>query len=172
MRSMRRTTWMALLLLSACGKKSDSSDPPRPAAPVAAATSKWVPLGSLGVEVEAPVCAEASANGSNDATVIAGGGAPGCPGFVLEFSSWGSTAAPSLDDEIQMLTGDIPLDVTRKDKTADGWILEYKETESGDSTPKLKVMALFQKIQCRGDSWNDADAAPQRHTCESMRVRK
>jgi hypothetical protein len=173
----------ALIVVASCSKNSDdqaksgpagapSATPGAPATPAAASggATKWFALTPLHIEAEMPACSEVSADGSDAAIVIAPGG-PSCTTLTLGFHDMG-TAAETLDDRIKILQNGTNIEITRKDKLPDGWIVEYKQSNRGDSAPKLAVYAQYKTFTCLGDSFNADEAAAQRHACASMRDHK
>ncbi|HEY1558718.1 MAG TPA: hypothetical protein VGF94_28040 [Kofleriaceae bacterium] len=174
----------AAFLAAGCGKTSDDSGggpnkaaepspgvPPGPAAPVGAGAgaTKWLTIDLLGIEVDAPSCAQVMSQDSSQATVVAGGGG-GCTAMALTFNNMGN-APTSYDDQLKILTNGSSPAFSRKDKTADGWVFAYKLAAGGDE-PKQHVIAQFKAIQCVGETSVDGEGAAQQHTCASMRAKK
>jgi len=169
-----------VVALFACGKKSEDtaakktsesspSASPSPA-PAATGSTKWMAIDPFGIEVEVPTCTQVATADNNSVNIVAAGG-DGCTGMVLTFNNMGDKPN-TFDDTLKSLTNDLSPEFARKDKTADGWIFEYKQKESGDTLPHLHVYAQFKAIQCVADTMKPEESAAQRHACETMRAKR
>ena len=130
---------LVLGMLCACKKTEQpapaAAPPAKPSAqPAATATTKWIAIDALGIEVEAPACADLTPIDADSFGV--GPDTPACPiafpGVV--FTRDLTQIAATVEEQARTAeSGPSPPQITRKDKTATGWILEWKTAATADS---------------------------------------
>jgi hypothetical protein len=185
---------MSLLLAGACSKKDqnekkdDKAAPaagsattptptPEPAKPVepdkaaapAATGTKWLALDKLGIEAEAPACAEVTTIDDHTQAI-----SPGDPSCVLPFP--GATFLDNAPEEPKSLDEDLAIvnsaadkpPVLRKEKTATGWFIEAKTGEQINFTQRYQLGGKL--VTCRVlYKADDPQAETLRHVCASAR---
>jgi hypothetical protein len=128
-------------------------------------------LDKLGLEVDAPGCAEITDLGSDSQSVT-----PKDPSCKLPFPGAVFVKDPraekSLDDDVKVMTsGTPPAEVLRKDKTATGWFVETKEGDTVTYTQRYSVGGAVITCLAQGKA-GDAKADLLKAVCASARAKK
>lgn len=171
-----------VVIAAACGKSTGdpvpAKDPPPAPAPALAPATKKLAVDALGIEVDAPSCAEATQ--IDPGSVGVGPDTPACPiafpGVV--FTRTLDNIAESLDDQVKAVMLDDPKPtITRKDKTATGWIVAWKTPATADSParPGINVRYEFAGTKLACIAWGpytDEQARVLAAICTSARPKR
>ncbi len=184
-----------MLFVVACGHGSDKAEKKATAGagsaaavaaktaavdPVAApVTKKVLAVDALGLEVDAPGCAEVTAIDKDDQSITPSD--PKCsvpfPGVVISRGAMMS-ALPSLDEQLKGLKAMFPTaQVAVQEKTATGWHLAFK-TPTTDGSPAQANLQFYAKLgdtafSCIGSgAYDDAKLAVLTEICASLRAKR
>jgi hypothetical protein len=171
---MRTNLLMCLVLLGACGKKSDSpgaADKPSSDEPPAAKLA-FHKLGALGIEAEVPADANIEDNtkgaGFPAATIYAS------PTFFVSGAGDMSDQKPTVEaTQAQLVKEEKSLKPKRADNTADGWIIEMTGTSMGDPITSVSVRRTIdgKPFDCHSNVKPD-EVAKLEKMCQSIRAAK
>jgi hypothetical protein len=171
---MRTNLVICLVLLGACGKKSDSpgaADKPSGDEPPAAKLA-FHKLGALGIEAEVP-------DGANIEDTTKGAGFPSAtiyasPTFFVSGAGDMSDQKPTVEaTQAQLVKDEKSLQPKRADKTADGWIIEMTGTSMGDPITSVSVRRTIdgKPFDCHSNVKPD-EVAKLEKVCQSLRAAK
>lgn len=193
-----KTVLFALLMFCACGHADDKSGagsasvtpktttaekaavavtPPTVAAADKAA-KKVLAVDALGLEVDAPSCAEVTAIDKDNQSITPNNNTCSVPFPGVVISRGGNMAAlPALDDQLKAIKATVTTaEITTHEKTATGWHLAFKTPATADS-PAQQSLQVYTKVgstdfSCiASGAYDDAKLAVLTDICTSLRAK-
>jgi hypothetical protein len=192
-----KTAPFALLMFCACGHADDKSGTgsaavapktatekavvavtPSTAAAADKTAKKVLSVDALGVEVDAPGCAEVTAIDKDNQSITPNNNTCSVPFPGVVISRGGNMSAlPALDDQMKAIKATVTTaEITTHEKTAAGWHLAFKSPATADS-PAQQSLQVYAKIgstdfSCiASGAYDDAKLAVLTDICTSLRAK-
>ena len=192
-----KTVLLAGLLFCACGHSDDKSGagsaavapkttgaekavvavtPPTVAA--ADNAKKVLAIDALGLEVDAPGCAQVTAIDKDNQSITPNNNTCSVPFPGVVISRGGNMSAlPALDDQVKAIKATVTTaEITTHEKTATGWHLAFKSPATADS-PAQQSLQVYAKIgstdfSCiASGAYDNAKLAVLTDICSSLRAK-